>query len=670
MEWPGRGAFRNEPENHHTNEFTRLAAEPPTNMTHIPPRGALEHLGYRADIDGLRALAVVAVIFFHAGFKWFSGGYVGVDVFFVISGYLITSIILADKLKGTFSIASFYERRVRRILPALLFVMCVSLPFAWFLMLPDELKNFSQSLVAVSIFASNILFWTKSGYFDASGEENPLLHTWTLGVEEQYYLLFPIFILLFWRFGARNLAWIIACLALFSLILSVADLRFRLSGFFLAPVRAWELLLGSLLAFASSKAPIYSRVSRLQSQLLSGLGLVMILGSIFVYDETTPFPGYYALVPTVGTALILAFAQKDTFVCRALSFKFVVGVGLISYSAYLWHQPLFAFARIYSLTKPPEYLFVVLSFATLVLAYLTWRFVEVPFRNRRLFSRRQIFAAALFGSSAFIGLGLLGDRAAGFPGRLSAQQQDLLSFKYDYFKGYQEGRCFLMPRQNRDGFENCAEGTVTDIPSVFLWGDSHAAHLYPGLHKLLADKGRLTHLTASTCPPILDTDFRSRPSCRGINEYVFDRIVKEKPDTVILAAQWNIYDWRRVERTITQLRKAQIRNIEIVGPVAQWFGSLPSVLARFDLPFSKLPHHTTRGLNLDVGRVDLEMKEYLRGRQVNYISLLAILCDQNGCLTRVGDKPETMVSWDYGHLTDAGSEFLVAKFPNRIYSQQ
>ncbi len=288
---------------------------------------------YRAEIDGLRALAVLPVILFHAGFELFNGGFVGVDVFFVISGYLITTILIEDIENKQFSIVNFYERRVRRILPALLFVMLCCIPFAWVWMLPAQMKDFSQSLVAVSLFISNILFWRESGYFEIAIENKPLLHTWSLSVEEQFYVLFPIFLFFAWRLGKSRVFRMIIIFAAISLALSEWGWRnSAAANFYLAPTRAWELFAGSMAAF------IVQRRGVEKNNLLALLGLAAIIFSVFAYDEATPFPSVYALVPVLGVVLLVLYANKETFAAKLLSIRVLVGIGLISYSAYLWHS--------------------------------------------------------------------------------------------------------------------------------------------------------------------------------------------------------------------------------------------------------------------------------------------------------------------------------------------
>ena len=269
---------------------------------------------YRKEIDGLRAIAVIPVILFHAGFEHFSGGFVGVDVFFVISGYLITTIILSEKENGTFSLINFYERRARRIIPALFLVMLVSTLFSWVWLPPANLKDFSASLVAVSLFSSNILFWQETGYWGVVNELKPLLHTWSLAVEEQYYILFPLFLMLMWRFRKR---WILSSfflIALGSLSFSHwAAYNIPTANFFLLPTRGWELAIGAGVAFyfIYRKNTMRSLLShKIVDDFLSLFGLILIGYAIFIFDEKTPFPSLYALVPTIGTALIIVFSSR------------------------------------------------------------------------------------------------------------------------------------------------------------------------------------------------------------------------------------------------------------------------------------------------------------------------------------------------------------------------
>ena len=346
---------------------------------------------YRSEIDGLRALAVLPVVLFHAGFELFSGGFVGVDVFFVISGYLITTILIDDIDNKRFSIVNFYERRARRIIPVLFFVTICCLPFAFMLLSDAALDKFGSGLIGVSLFLSNVVFWKQQGYFDESAELNPILHTWSLAVEEQYYVIFPVFLILAWRFGKSKVFWLIVVMAVISLLLSELGWRNSASAnFYLSPTRAWELFAGSIAAFIVQKQGVQ------KNNPLAFLGLVAIIFSILFYDKTTPFPSIYSLVPVMGVVLLVLYADKETFVAKLLSTKFFVGIGLISYSAYLWHQPILAFFRVFNKQVELErYAAFSLVTLTFVIAYFSWRFIETPFRNRKKFNNFAIFSLSL-----------------------------------------------------------------------------------------------------------------------------------------------------------------------------------------------------------------------------------------------------------------------------------
>jgi peptidoglycan/LPS O-acetylase OafA/YrhL len=365
-------------------------------------------MDYRKEIDGLRSIAVVPVIFFHAGFSIVSGGYVGVDVFFVISGYLITSLLIADLEAGQFSIGHFYERRIRRIVPALLFVILVTTVFSVYYMIPDQVKDYYGSLVSVAGFVSNFYFAADAGYFGAAPLEKPLLHTWSLSVEEQFYVLFPVLMMLGWQHGrARVVRWI-TVVAIISLI--IAELSHRLLdpevAYYLTPGRAWELMLGSLIAFHGDTLVNRSRYWIRESAALAGL--VMIGLAVVLFDEHTPSPSLYTLMPTAGAALILVYARRDTLTGRLLGSWPLVAVGLVSYSAYLWHQPLFAVGRLLGVFEPNSPLFAKLALISIGMGAVSYLLIERPFRKKTRFHRRTIF---IFGAVALlivIGIGLVG----------------------------------------------------------------------------------------------------------------------------------------------------------------------------------------------------------------------------------------------------------------------
>lgn len=495
-------------------------------------------MAYRREIDGLRALAVLPVMLFHAGFGFASGGYVGVDVFFVISGYLITGIILAEMERGRFSIQEFYERRARRILPALFLVMAVCLPPAWLLLIPIDAKDFYQSLASVAAFASNILFWSETDYFATENELKPLLHTWSLAVEEQYYVLFPLVLMLAWRMKRRGVAAMIAIIALVSLAFAQwAATHAPVTAFFLLPARAWELMIGALGAFYHAYRAPEARVlagNHALQEALSLAGLALILYSVLGYDADVPFSSAYALVPTVGALLIILFASLQTRVGRTLGSRPAVGIGLVSYSAYLWHQPLFAFARHASPTEPSGAHFMLLIGASLALAYVSWRFVELPFRDRGNFTRRQIFALSAAGGMMFAAIGAAGHVTQGFA---SASEQIAMSdiakinprqadcFDYDIDKGLPIAKCGPDGRFSR---------------WVVLAGDSHADAFAPELREALAQKGiGLSEFTRSGCAPVSGfSRSGAETPCSRHNAMLKAYLRGSLEDTVILASRW------------------------------------------------------------------------------------------------------------------------------------
>jgi len=494
---------------------------------------------YRREIDGLRALAVLPVILFHAGFDFFSGGFVGVDIFFVISGYLITTIIISELENEKFSLITFYERRARRILPALFFVMLCCVPFAWFWLSPGDMKDFSQSLVAVPFFSSNILFWLQGGYFASAAELKPLLHTWSLAVEEQFYLFFPLMLMLVWKV-ARS--WLLPLLlVIFVVSLGLAEwgsLSKPGATFYLLPTRGWELLLGSFAAFFI----YYKKNSGLGFRALEvggWLGLLLILVSILFFDKETPFPGFYALVPTIGTLLIIVCATDQNVVGKFVGNRVFVGVGLISYSAYLWHQPLFAFARHRSLNEPSEWMYGGLSLLALLLAYFSWRFIENPFRNKSRIDRSRVFLFSLAGSAVFVLFGLWGHYTNGI---YMARPNIDIALSAESRLNANQGLSSICDIN----YTNSAECMTDPNPEVLLWGDSYAMHLAAGFISSNPSI-RLVQKTVSVCGPILDIAPISSSytrawseKCMANNDKVF-QYLKDNPEIkyVVMSSPFN-----------------------------------------------------------------------------------------------------------------------------------
>ena len=498
-------------------------------------------MDYRREIDGLRALAVLVIILFHAGFETFSGGFVGVDVFFVISGYLITTIILTELEQGKFSIVIFYERRARRILPALFLVMFVCIPFSWFWLLPSDMKDFSQSLVAMSVFASNILFWRESGYFGTAAELKPLLHTWSLAVEEQYYVLFPLFLMLFWKFGKRLI--FVTLGLMFFVSLAVAQWATYAKpdvAFYLLPTRGWELLIGAFAAFYLSQSNCKDFGKGL-SEFAGWLGVALILYSVFAYNKVTPFPGLYALVPTLGTVLIILFATQQTIVGRFVGNKAFVGIGLISYSAYLWHQPLFAFAKHKDLSEPDQITFALLAIISLILAYFSWKIVEVPFRNKKRINRKKVFLLSVFFTTIITIVGLLGIYFDGFKSRLPP---NIIWQSFGAKLDANGDVCEMKPVIGFDGVVACNFGATRGNKNVALYGDSHAQAISEYLNRDFINhniKGiRVALDGCHVVPSIIDTreNIDRNKDCTKKFLSLISYIKSEDAD-VIVSSRWS-----------------------------------------------------------------------------------------------------------------------------------
>lgn len=542
---------------------------------------------YRKEIDGLRAVAVLPVILFHAGLEEFSGGFVGVDIFFVISGYLITTIILTEKEQQNFSLVNFYERRARRIIPALFAVMAVSVIFSWFWLAPSYLEDFSQSLLAVSIFSSNLLFWQETGYWGSENEMKPLLHTWSLAVEEQYYVLFPLFLMFMWRFRTRWILWTFFIVAIVSLSLSHwAAFNKPTANFFLLPTRGWELAIGAGLAFYFLyRNPIMKSLlpHSLLDEIFGWIGLGMVAYSVFLFNEETPFPSLYALVPTIGTALIIIFSSEESSLGKLLGSKILVGVGLISYSAYLWHQPLFVFARHIYLDNPPQLIFLVLSAASLLLAYFSWKYIEAPFRKRGVFSRKQVFSFTAIGSLFFITFGLLGNFSNGFPERYPLELRNIAALTLNKVNSDRNRlRNQLCKTKTSDII--CGQ-IINDSTNVLVIGDSHGpdglnifAKAFPSANLLVAEKGG--------CPIIHDlTGIKyAYQECESFNKIRFAAIqeISKSIDLVVLSQRMSLPRLEGTKKTIHWLHELGLPFV-VLGAGPWYKQSPPSLILHYQI---------------------------------------------------------------------------------------
>ncbi len=622
-------------------------------------------MNYRKEIDGLRGLSVISVILFHAGCKIFSGGFVGVDIFFVISGYLITTLIIEEIEKGSFSLINFYERRALRILPPLFFVVLCTLPFAYLWMLPKDLKSFSQSLVAVPLFISNIHFYFTNGYFDTASEFKPLLHTWSIAVEEQYYTLFPIFLLLSLRLGRKWVVWLMIFIATVSLITAQIVSKNNPSfTYYFLPTRGFEILIGALTSlYLNHKKRIDS-----VNQSLSLAGLLLITYAIFTFDNKTPNPSVYTLIPTFGTSLIIIFANSKNLVGRILSNKILAGIGIISYGSYLWHQPLFVFARLSRIEEPSFLLLIILTISSILLGFLSWKYIETPFRSRKLISRNNIFPLSAIVSALLISVGLIGYTKDGFDKRFKEKYKTILEWeKYDYKYSLRSHLCFLEIEDNDIEFKDECFGKHTS-ESYLIWGDSYAAASYKGLIEFYKD---VIQLTASSCPPLIDTNFARRSNCLKINEFIKEKVKQLKPKYIFLQSNWDNYTEENVlgnlYKTIDFIKSVSpSTKIVILGSAPRWYPSLTTAIIISKHKVNKasyvhMPYYE------ELVKVDAELIKLSNKEKVTFISLLDNLCIKNKCLAITQYNSDFwLTSWDNGHLTEAGSIYLFAKIKNLI----
>lgn len=500
-----------------------------------------QRLAYRPDIDGLRAVAVLSVVFCHAKLS-FSGGFVGVDVFFVISGFLITSLIQRDIENDAFSFGKFWERRIRRILPALLVVVISTMIAGWFLLMPDAYQSLAESVVGLSLLVSNVHFWQNTGYFAKSAEEMPLIHTWSLAVEEQFYLIVPLILVLLTK--VTNTNWQRAALitaAILSLFMSIYGTNHHPSAtFYLLPTRAWELLAGCILAM-TRRVP--STRHLMKDEVLSIAGLTLILVPCFLYTETTIFPGLAALPPVLGSVLLIWAGTNTThlsIVSKALSHRTFVFVGLISYSLYLWHWPLFAFLRYQQREPLSVKQAVVISVCSVCLGAASWRFIEMPFRNSNIIkSRARSVTFALTSFVVFIIAGMTIIGQGGFSGRVSQQAQL-------YVETARRDHQWTLEFTKNDVPHNLRKLGNSDIaPRLLVWGDSHAMAVLPAIDAICRERQicgiAATHSSTLPVKNYFQTDGNGlKERAVPFNDAVIDYVRTAQIDAVLMVAcGWN-----------------------------------------------------------------------------------------------------------------------------------
>lgn len=638
---------------------------------------------YRPDIDGLRAVAVIPVVLYHAGTMGFGGGYVGVDIFFVISGFLITRIIDDDLRRGAFSIAHFYERRVRRIFPALIAMIAVSTAIAWRVLPPEELKHFGRSIVATGLFSSNVLFWRTTGYFDSPAGTQPLLHTWSLGVEERFYLLFPLLAMVLASRAHRIRMTILTALASASLALSILTTPSN-AAFFLAPTRAWELLVGAVLALALLPPP-----SVALRQVGSILGLALVIWGITTFSAATPFPGVHAIAPVLGSALLIYTCDRPCLVERLLRARVLVFFGLISYSLYLWHWPLLVFAKHLSLAPLSPLALAGVVALSVVIATLSHRFVEQPFRRvHPSWSRRGIFGVAAAASVIVLAVGLLAYALDGAPGRVPAEVRSLLA----------QGRrpappaCVRLRADEVSPDRLCQVGPKAAPPTFLVWGDSHAIALLPAF-ALSAHLFGVTGLVAAkgACAPLIGVRRSDRIAPRDCGAFkaavLRDIVTLPSVKTVVLVGRWGNNsnpDSAIVSEDVIapqpgdNNRSIFARGFRRTVELLQRMGKRIFVVRQTpDLPFDPMQRFMREGIlgvpltkriDLSVHRtaqraVDTFLDAEQKRLSFTDVRLDRYICDDRSCYIV---RNHELLYWDATHVSEHGAK-LIAPALYRIF---
>ncbi|WP_020408718.1 acyltransferase family protein [Hahella ganghwensis] len=638
---------------------------------------------YRKEIDGLRAIAVIPVLLFHAGIGFVPGGFYGVDIFFVISGYLITSILLKDLENGHYSILDFYERRARRILPALTAVLVFTSVVAFLVMSPEDLKSYSQSVVSVALFSSNIYFYLTSGYFATASEELPLLHTWSLAVEEQFYLFFPVLLYLLWKWGrsSKKVIWGLSVLSFIG-CLWFAE-KDSSANFYLIHTRAWELFSGALVAMSYTSLARYSSTLR---EIFSWFGVGLLFFSILVLDKTYSHPGWATLAPVLGTCLIIAFSNQ-THSAKFLGNRGFVWIGLISYSLYLWHQPIYAFIRLKFESEPPLDIFLIATLVSIALAWASYRYVERPFRNRKFMTRQKIFGVSGFALSLFMLLGVAGHLGEGWSKRFSLGM-DLASIDYSparYSCTSSSGN-YIAPESA------CRLNKMSSAQWAVL-GDSHGIEISYSLAKKLSFSNQdVVQLTYSGCPPAYQFETIVK-GCSGWLKETMEYIKNEdKIQNVILAYRHTAYLYGYKEGKATKEMPRKVKGEEgasvaelhelywssFESMVKELKGSGKNVILLYPIPelvadVTKLViPQTIFDTEIDENKIRVDISRY---KEKNFYSVERLnrlnskyqleeifpsntLCDSSNCYAV---KDSKALYFDDNHLSVAGADLVLTE---------
>jgi peptidoglycan/LPS O-acetylase OafA/YrhL len=627
-------------------QITELQSQVTTNQKSFHPK-------YRPDIDGLRAIAVLSVIVFHAFPNLITGGFVGVDVFFVISGFLISSIIFENLENQSFNYFDFYKRRIRRIFPALILVLIGSYAVGWYLLLPDEYKQLGKHISGGAGFASNLILWNESGYFDSTSDTKPLLHLWSLGIEEQFYILWPLLLGLVWK-RRLNFLTITVAIAVASFAYNVYTVQNNAIEAFYSPAsRFWELMIGGILAYVSLHRP--QLIPNNYGNTRSAIGIVLIAVSVWFITKISLFPGWLALLPTIGAFLILSSPPASWVNRNVLGNQALSSIGLISYPLYLWHWPILSFLRIYESGTPSPSLRTIAVISSFVLAWITYILVE---KRLRFGPNGAVKAVALLFLIGVIGLvGYNTYLRDGLSFRMLHLSKELVGVKPNTSKEWRIEKCFL---EKVDQFSDSCMDEIK--PLIFLWGDSHSAALYPGFRDLKSKFGYgVAQYTASGCKPFVGNAAIQDKRCEAINQKVLTIVQNSKPDYVMLHAEWSsMNDMANLKTTIDAIKNAGIKNVVVIGPDPIWKDELPRLIfSYYRKNHSQLPFRMTENNANSLVTLDSAMNDFANHEKVKYISSLKMLCNQDGCMIRTAPDSVDIMVMDFDHLTPQGSIFEV-----------
>jgi peptidoglycan/LPS O-acetylase OafA/YrhL len=610
----------------------------------------------RLDIQGLRALAVLSVVIFHISPEHITGGYLGVDIFFVISGYLIMGQIWRALNEHRFSFTEFYTKRFKRLLPALVVVLVISSIAAYFLLLPGEYSSYTYSVFSSLFYFSNFWFYTKSGYFDAELQTAPLLHTWSLSVEEQFYFIFPFLLFFLYKTCSTTKKSVAALIviAIITLVLSEWMLSFDQSlSFYASPTRFWQFIIGGLLAITKISPPQYKL-----SQYLSLIGLAVLVFVIFTFNEKTPFPGFMAIPVTLATALVIYARSERGPMGWLLTNPISNYFGNISYSFYLWHWPVIIFYKSYLFDQFVEFEKfekITVLIASMFLATLTYWYVESPFK--KLKSTPDSFKPILVSLAITVGITLTVYGSSYIQHTQVTEQAKFYESYLIYENPMRQTSCFLTSKNNNFKFFDQKKCINIDTQkyNILLMGDSHAEQWLSALQESLKRNQTLSVVTASGCKPLVPLNGAER--CTKLFDWALNELLpNQRFDKIIISARWQSKDIQLINEITNQLKKYS-DDIEVIGPVVEYQHSLPKLLAKLgsSSEIMRFANYSERK------KVDLELERVTTLAGAKYLSAIKYLCSEDGSTCQLTTGTNIPMQFDYGHLTHEGAIVIMSQ---------